>query len=185
MMVFKSMKIWLMVMPKPEFLFEVTPKTPLIATDTFAAQLITYGGYTYAEDYTCENQLKENKIVIMGDSSYDNSKIIESDHWNHAYIEIKVPVLFSKSNNLKLVFILKSEETTNSVQIFLNNKLVKQEALKARLKQEVTIEVKDPPSLFKILLRPVYPYPRPFSFFGMKALLVSTIIIIDYLGNYE
>jgi len=157
-------------MPKPEFLFEVTPKTPLIATDTFAAQLITYGGYTYAEDYTFEDQHKENKIVIMGDSTYENSEIIENDYWNHAYIEIKVPVLFSKSNILKLVFTLKSEETTNSVQIFLDNKLVKQESLEARIKQEVTIIVKDPPSSFRILLRPVYPYPRPFSFFGMKAI---------------
>ena len=157
-------------MPKPEFLFEVTPKTPLIATDAFAAQLITYGGYTYAEDYTCEDQYKENKIIIMGDSNYDNSEVIESDYWTHAYIEIKVPVLFSKTNILKLVFILKSEETTNSVQIFLNNQLVKREDLKARLKQEVTIKVKDPPSSFKILIRPVYPYPRPLSFFGMKAI---------------
>ncbi len=69
------------------------------------------------------------------------------------------------------MFILKSEETTNSVQIFLNKKLVKQEALGARLKQEVTMDIKDPPSSFTILLRPVYPYPRPFSFFGMKAIL--------------
>ena len=40
-----------------------------------------------------------------------------------------------------------------------------------RLKQEVIMEVTNPPSLFKILLRPVYPYPRPLSFFGMKAIL--------------
>ena len=159
------------IMPKEEFLFEVTPKTSLIATDTFAAQLITYGGYTYAEEFTFEDQLKENKIVIMGDSTYDDSEIIENDYWIHAYIEIKVPLLFSKSNILNLTFILKSEETTNNVQIFLNNQLVKREDLKARLKQEVTIKVKDPPSSFKILLRPVYPYPRPFSFFSMKALL--------------
>lgn len=158
-------------MPKEEFLFEVTPKTPLIATDTFAAQLITYGGYTYAEEYSFEDQRKENKIVIMGGTSYVDSEMIESDYWKHAYIEVKVPLIFVKTKNLKLVFILKSEETTNSVQIFLNNKLVKQEALGARLKQEVTMDIKDPPSSFTILLRPVYPYPRPFSFFGMKAIL--------------
>ena len=87
-------------MSKPEFLFEVTPKTPLIATEAFAAQLITYGGYTYAEEFTFEDQLKENKIVIMGDSTYDDSEIIENDYWIHAYIEIKVPLLFSKSNIL-------------------------------------------------------------------------------------
>ena len=133
----------------------------------FTAMLITYGGYSYGQEYSITDQWKEDKVVLMGRFNYQNSTFLEKDYWNYSYIEIKV------SGNLqyellKISLNVKAEETQNSIQVFQDEKYLQTIELKGREKQKVDIILKEASRSFKILIRPVFPYPRPFSFYSCE-----------------
>ena len=152
-------------------LFELSSRNPKVLNELFSAQLMTYGGYTYSEEYTQVDQYEEGKITIMGRLNYENKAEIEQDYWNYAYIEIKIPMLIvPKEHNVRFEIIVKAEETTNQVQIFNEKKLIKMVPLKAREEEVIEIDFEAPPKNLNLLIRPVYPYPRPFSFLKFKVL---------------
>jgi len=150
-----------------EPLLTISPQFPCIMTNMFTAMLITYGGYSYGQEYSITDQWKEDKVVLMGRFNYQNSTFLEKDYWNYSYIEIKV------SGNLqyellKISLNVKAEETQNSIQVFQDEKYLQTIELKGREKQKVDIILKEASRSFKILIRPVFPYPRPLSFYSCE-----------------
>ncbi|MHA2175129.1 MAG: hypothetical protein ACXABI_09890 [Candidatus Hodarchaeales archaeon] len=159
-------------MSKEKLIFELSPKNPNVSEESILAQLMTYGGYTYSEEHTQTDQYEESKITLMGRANYEKNDEIEEDYWKYAYVEIKMPMLIIPSGT-KVYFKIKvkAEETTNKIQIFGNKKLLKTVPLKAREEEEIHLDFQTLPRRLDLLLRPVYPYPRPFSFFSLKMYL--------------